>query len=171
MVKTSDLLSQSEARAKEWLASSVVDEASRKQVDALLKREDSKLLIDSFYKTLEFGTGGLRGLMGVGSNCINRYTIGAATQGLANYLKKTFPSSPIQVAIAYDSRNNSKNFAEVTANVFSANGITVYLFPELRPTPLLSFAIRHLKCQSGVVITSFITLASCGGTSWAPSVQ
>ena len=154
MVKTSDLLSQSEARAKEWLASSVVDEASRKQVDALLKQEDSKLLIDSFYQTLEFGTGGLRGLMGVGSNCINRYTIGAATQGLANYLKKTFPSSPIQVAIAYDSRNNSKNFAEVTANVFSANGITVYLFPELRPTPLLSFAIRHLKCQSGVVITA-----------------
>ncbi len=153
MIKTSDLLSQSTTRAKEWLTSSI-DAESKKQVEALLAREDPKLLIDSFYKTLEFGTGGLRGLMGVGSNCINQYTIGAATQGLANYLKKSFPGEAIQVAIAYDSRNKSKYFAEVTANVFSANGITVHIFPELRPTPLLSFAIRHLKCQSGVVITA-----------------
>lgn len=153
MIKTSDLLDQSTTRAKEWLASSI-DADSKKQIEALLAREDPKLLIDSFYKTLEFGTGGLRGLMGIGSNCINRYTIGSATQGLANYLHKSFPGQTIQVAIAYDCRNNSKYFAQVTADVFSANGIIVHLFPELRPTPLLSFAIRHLKCQSGVVITA-----------------
>lgn len=153
MIQTSSLLAQSTARAKEWLAGNIDDE-SKKQVEALLKREDPKLLIDSFYQTLEFGTGGLRGIMGVGSNCINKYTIGSATQGLANYLKKSFPKQTIQVAVGYDSRNNSQYFAQVTADVFSANGITVHLFPELRPTPLLSFAIRHLKCQSGVVITA-----------------
>ncbi len=149
----SDLLAQSTARAKEWLSSNIDDE-SKKQVEALLNRPDPKLLIDSFYQTLEFGTGGLRGIMGVGSNCINRYTIGAATQGLANYLKKSFPDKTISVAVAFDSRNQSAYFAQVTADVFSANGINVHLFPELRPTPLLSFAIRHLKCQSGVVITA-----------------
>lgn len=153
MIQLSDLLAQSTARAKEWLSSNI-DADSKKQVEALLSREDPKLLIDSFYQTLEFGTGGLRGIMGVGSNCINRYTIGAATQGLANYLKKSFPGQEIRVAVAYDSRNNSSYFAQVTADVFSANGITVHLFQELRPTPLLSFAIRHLKCQSGVVITA-----------------
>lgn len=153
MTQTSDLLSQSTARAKEWLSSNI-DTDSKKQVEALLNRPDPKLLIDSFYQTLEFGTGGLRGIMGVGSNCINRYTIGAATQGLANYLKKSFPDKPNSVAVAFDSRNQSAYFAQVTADVFSANGITVHLFPELRPTPLLSFAIRHLKCQSGVVITA-----------------
>jgi phosphoglucomutase len=153
MIQLSDLLASSTARAKEWLASNI-DADSKKQVEALLSREDPKLLIDSFYKTLEFGTGGLRGIMGVGSNCINRYTIGAATQGLANYLKKSFPGQQISVAVAYDSRNNSSYFAQVTADVFSANGITVHLFQELRPTPLLSFAIRYLKCQSGVVITA-----------------
>ena len=148
-----DLLKESKAKATEWLHSSI-DAESKKQVEALLANEDPKKLIDSFYKSLEFGTGGLRGVMGVGSNCINQYTIGSATQGLANYLKKSFSNEPIQVAIAYDSRNNSKLLAEVTANVFSANGITVHIFPELRPTPLLSFAIRHLRCQSGVVITA-----------------
>lgn len=153
MIQTSDLLDLSTARAKEWLASNI-DADTKKQVEALLNRPDPKLLIDSFYQTLEFGTGGLRGIMGAGSNCINRYTIGSATQGLANYLRKCFPNQAVQVAIAYDSRNNSKYFAQVTADVFSANGITVHLFPELRPTPLLSFAIRHLKCQSGVVITA-----------------
>lgn len=153
MIQTSTLLAQSTARAKEWLAGNI-DSESKKQVEALLQREDPKLLIDSFYQTLEFGTGGLRGIMGVGSNCINKYTIGSATQGLANYLKKSFSGQPIQVAVGYDSRNNSRYFAQVTADVFSANGITVHLFPELRPTPLLSFAIRHLKCQSGVVITA-----------------
>lgn len=120
----------------------------------MLDAPDSKQLIDSFYKNLEFGTGGLRGIMGVGSNCINKYTIGAATQGLANYLKKAFPNSSIKVAIAFDSRNNSQSLAQITASVFAANGIQVFLFPELRPTPLLSFAIRYLQCQSGVVITA-----------------
>src|SRR6185369_6010054 len=118
---------------------------SKKQVRELLTGNDNKKLIDSFYRSLEFGTGGLRGIMGFGSNCINQYTIGSATQGLANYLNKSFPNQTIQVAIAHDSRNNSRYLAEVTANVLSANGITVHLFPELRPTPLLSYAIRYLK--------------------------
>src|SRR5258705_11773365 len=140
-------------KANHWLNSNI-DEATKEQVKKLLASPDQKLLIDSFYKDLEFGTGGLRGIMGVGSNCMNQYTIGAATQGLANYLKKSFPSKSIQVAIAYDSRNNSQFFAQITANVFSANGITVHLFSELRHTPLLSSAIRHLKCDSGVAITA-----------------
>ncbi len=148
-----DLLKQSKVKAEEWLAGPI-DEESKKQIRKLLENEDPTVLIDSFYKSLEFGTGGLRGIMGVGSNCINQYTIGSATQGLANYLKKSFSGQTIQVAIAYDCRNNSKYFAQITANVFSANGIIVHLFPELRPTPLLSFAIRYLKCQSGVVITA-----------------
>lgn len=148
-----DLLKQSKTKAEEWLKSNI-DPESKVQINALLEKKDPKQLIDSFYKSLEFGTGGLRGIMGVGSNCMNQYTVGSATQGLANYLKKSFPNQIIQVAIAYDCRNNSKYFADVTANVFSANGIIVHLFPELRPTPLLSFAIRHLKCQSGVVITA-----------------
>lgn len=150
---TTHLHDISKTRANEWL-NGAIDEDAKKQIKALLSREDPKQLIDSFYQTLEFGTGGLRGLMGVGSNCINKYTIGAATQGLANYLKKSFAGQTIQVAIAHDSRNNSRQLAEVTAHVFSANGIIVHLFPELRPTPLLSFAIRYLKCQSGVVITA-----------------
>jgi phosphoglucomutase len=147
------LLESATAKAKHWLNSNV-DDATKEQVRKLLDSSDTKELIDSFYKDLEFGTGGLRGIMGAGSNCMNQYTVGAATQGLANYLKKSFPSKPISAAIAYDSRNNSKFFAQVTANVFSANGITVHLFPDLRPTPLLSFAIRYLKCDSGVVITA-----------------
>jgi phosphoglucomutase len=146
-------LENAQAKANHWLSSNI-DDATKEQVKKLLNSADQKHLIDSFYKDLEFGTGGLRGIMGVGSNCMNQYTIGAATQGLANYLRKSFPSKPIQVAIAYDSRNNSKFFAQITANIFSANGITAYLFSELRPTPLLSFAIRYLKCDSGVVITA-----------------
>src|SRR3989337_462402 len=109
-------------------------------------------LADAFYKNLEFGTGGLRGIMGVGTNRINKYTIGMATQGYANYLKKCFPE--VKVAIAHDSRNNSREFAEITANVFGANNIKVFLFDSLRPTPELSFAIRHLGCQGGVVCTA-----------------
>lgn len=147
------LLENAQAKANHWLNSSI-DDATKEQVKKLLNGTNQNQLIDSFYKDLEFGTGGLRGIMGVGSNCINQYTVGAATQGLANYLKKSFPSKQIQVAIAYDSRNNSKFFAQITANVFSANGIMVHLFPELRPTPLLSFAIRYLKCDSGIVITA-----------------
>jgi phosphoglucomutase len=149
-----NLLEQSQATAHKWLASSVVDEQSKTEIKKLLADADSKSLVDSFYKQLEFGTGGLRGTMGVGSNCINKYTIGSATQGLANYLIKSFPNEEVKVAIAYDSRNRSKELAQITADVFSANGIIAYLFPELRPTPLLSFAIRHLKCLSGVVITA-----------------
>lgn len=148
-----DLLSQSKNRAQTWLTSSVIDEESKKSIRKLLENVDPKQLIDSFYKDLEFGTGGLRGVMGVGSNCMNKFTVGSATQGLANYLKKSV-AGEIKVAIAYDSRNNSKTFAQITADVFSANGIFVYLFPELRPTPLLSFAIRYLKCHSGIVITA-----------------
>lgn len=148
-----DLLTTATQRANSWLQSPAIDDKTKTTIQEMLALDNTKLLIDSFYKDLEFGTGGLRGIMGIGSNCMNRYTIGAATQGLANYLKKSFTGN-IKVAIAYDSRNNSAAFAQVTADIFSANGIEAYLFPELRPTPLLSFAIRHLKCQSGVVITA-----------------
>jgi phosphoglucomutase len=111
-------------------------------------------LTEAFYRDLEFGTGGLRGIMGVGTNRMNKYTVGAATQGLANYLKQQFPNQEISVAIAFDSRNNSSYFADITADVLSANGITCHLFPELRPTPVLSFAVRYLHCQSGVMVTA-----------------
>ncbi len=150
----SELLQQVKTKAQQWLSSNVIDDATKQEVQDLLTRQDSKELIDNFYKDLEFGTGGLRGVMGAGSNCMNRYTVGVATQGLANYLNKNFSGQKISVAIAHDSRNNSRFFAEVVAGVFSANGIQVHMFSELRPTPLLSFAIRYLKCQSGVVITA-----------------
>lgn len=132
-----------------WL-NGAIDEESKAQIRAMSETD----LEDSFYKDLEFGTGGLRGIMGPGSNRINKYTIGMATQGLANYLLKSFPNEDIKVAIAHDSRNNSRFFAETTAAVFSANGIHVYLFDALRPTPELSFAIRELGCKSGVVLTA-----------------
>lgn len=119
-----------------------------------LQRENPNELADAFYRSLEFGTGGLRGIMGVGTNRMNKYTVGMATQGYANYLKQSFPGQEIKVAIAHDSRNNSRLFAEITANVFAANGIKVFLFDDLRPTPELSFTIRHLKCQGGVVCTA-----------------
>ncbi len=134
-----------------WLAGSY-DEGS-KEVIRKMQLENEDGLADAFYKNLEFGTGGLRGIMGVGTNRINRYTIGMATQGYANYLIKSFGEN-VSVAIAHDCRNNSRDFAEITANVFGANGIKVYLFESLRPTPELSFAIRHLKCQGGVVCTA-----------------
>jgi phosphoglucomutase len=136
-------------RIEKWLDGNIDKETK----DAILKLKEDEL-IDSFYKDLEFGTGGLRGIMGPGSNRMNRYTVGMATQGLSNYLKKNFPNEQIKVAIAHDSRNNSSFFANITADVFSANGIKVFLFKELRPTPELSFAIRYLKCHSGVVITA-----------------
>ncbi|MBL7858422.1 MAG: phospho-sugar mutase [Cyclobacteriaceae bacterium] len=150
----SELLQQVQTKANHWLASTVIDNQTKKQVQALLDKSDAKELIDSFYKDLEFGTGGLRGIMGVGSNCMNQFTVGKATQGLANYLNKTYPGKIIKVAIAHDNRNNGRYFAQITANVFAANGIQVYMFPELRPTPLLSFAIRYLKCDSGIVVTA-----------------
>src|SRR5689334_3816972 len=118
-----------------------------------LQKESPDQLADAFYKDLEFGTGGLRGIMGVGTNRMNKYTVGMATQGYANYLKQCFPDG-VSVAIAHDCRNNSRFFAETTANVFAANDIKVYLFEALRPTPELSFTIRHLGCQAGVVLTA-----------------
>ncbi|HEY9123118.1 MAG TPA: phospho-sugar mutase [Bacteroidales bacterium] len=140
-------------RAEEWLQGSY-DEATRQEVKKMLAG-DEKELIDAFYRDLEFGTGGLRGIMGVGTNRMNIYTVGKATQGLATYLKKNFPDLPvIKVAVAHDSRNNSRLFAETTARIFAANGIKVFLFESLRPTPELSFSIRHFGCQSGVVITA-----------------
>ncbi len=128
------------------------DEATKEEIKKLQQDNPSELA-DAFYKNLEFGTGGLRGLMGVGTNRMNKYTVGMATQGYANYLKQCFPGG-VSVAIAHDSRNNSRFFAETTANVFAANGVKVYLFEALRPTPELSFAIRTLKCQGGVVCTA-----------------
>lgn len=139
-------------KAQQWLNSNI-DEATRNEIDKMLQAE-SEELTDAFYKDLEFGTGGLRGIMGVGSNRINKYTIGMATQGLANYLLKVYGKQQISVAIAHDSRNNSKFFGQITADVFSANGIKVYFFEDLRPTPELSFAVRHFGCQGGVVITA-----------------
>lgn len=150
----SDLLQNVKAKAQQWLDSPVIDSDTKQKVQALLNNSDTKELVDNFYKDLEFGTGGLRGIMGVGSNTMNKYTVGVATQGLANYLLKTYPGKTIKVALAHDSRNNSPYFTQIVADVFSANGIEVYKFAELRPTPLLSFAIRYLKCDSGVVITA-----------------
>ncbi len=139
-------------RVQQWLTGNY-DATTKAEIEKLQKDNEEEL-VDSFYRNLEFGTGGLRGLMGVGSNRMNKYTVGTATQGLANYLKKSFPNEQTKVAIAHDSRNNSRFFAEVTANVFAANGIDVFLFDALRPTPELSFAIRHLGCHSGVVVTA-----------------
>ncbi|MBC5992524.1 phospho-sugar mutase [Pontibacter cellulosilyticus] len=136
-----------------WLAGNY-DEQTKSEINGLLERNEHESLSDAFYKDLEFGTGGLRGIMGAGSNRMNRYTLGMATQGLCNYLKQNFPNEQIKVAIAHDCRNNSDLFARIAAEIFSANGIKVYLFSELRPTPELSFAIRHLGCQSGVVVTA-----------------
>ena len=135
-----------------WLNGSF-DEEVKKQIREM-QNNNSDDLVDAFYRNLEFGTGGLRGIMGVGTNRMNKYTVGMATQGYANYLKKSFPNEEVRVAIAHDSRNNSRFFAETAANVFAANGIKVFLFEDLRPTPELSFAIRHLKCQGGVVCTA-----------------
>src|SRR5690348_8270675 len=129
------------------------DEQTKAEIRKLQK-EHPEELTDAFYRNLEFGTGGLRGIMGVGTNRMNKYTVGMATQGFANYLRKTYGNAEIKVAIAHDSRNNSRFFAETTANVFAANGIKVYLFESLRPTPELSFAIRYLKCNGGVVCTA-----------------
>ena len=139
-------------KAQSWLDGHY-DEATKKQVKYLMDN-DMKELVESFYKDLEFGTGGLRGIMGVGSNRMNVYTVGAATQGLSNYLKKNFAGERVRVAVAHDSRNNSRMFAERVADIFASNGFQVFLFDALRPTPELSFAIRELKCHSGVVVTA-----------------
>ncbi len=140
------------AKAQQWLDGNY-DAETKAQVKYLIEN-DPKELVESFYKDLEFGTGGLRGIMGVGSNRMNVYTVGMATQGLANYLKKNFEGEQIRVAIGHDSRNNSRKFSEHVADIFASNGFTVFLFDALRPTPELSFAIRELKCHSGVVVTA-----------------
>ncbi len=148
------LLTQVTNKANSWLEGEY-DAETKKEVRQLLDNEDKTPLIDAFYKDLEFGTGGLRGIMGAGSNRMNIYTVGSATQGLSNYLKKEFVNqNQIKVVVGYDCRNNSRKFAEIAADVFSANGIKVYLFENLRPTPVISYAIRKLGCQSGIMITA-----------------
>ena len=148
------LLHKVTEKAQKWLAGNY-DEETKKEVEKMLNDEDKSLLIDAFYRELEFGTGGLRGIMGAGSNRVNIYTVGSATQGLANYLLQEFEDLPeIKVVIGHDSRNNSRKFSEISADIFSANGIKVYLFEDLRPTPEVSYAIRKLGCQSGIMITA-----------------
>jgi len=146
-------MTTSESKAEGWLKSAAVDEKTKEAIRTM-KEEQPDEFEESFYKDLEFGTGGLRGIMGIGTNRMNRYTIGMATQGLANYLNKTFTDQGICIAIAHDSRNNSDVFAKTVADVFTANGIKVYFFDGLRPTPELSFAIRHLNAKSGIVLTA-----------------
>lgn len=154
-MEKSDLISKCEQVAQSWVASSFYDEGTKQEVKRMLECEDKTELIDSFYRTLEFGTGGLRGIMGPGTNRMNIYTVGAATQGLSNYLNKNFENlSQISVVVGHDCRNNSRLFAETAAKIFSANGIKVYLFESMRPTPEMSFAIRHLGCQSGIILTA-----------------
>lgn len=148
------LIKQVTEKADKWLAPAY-DVETRAEVKRMQDNPDKTELIETFYKDLEFGTGGLRGIMGVGSNRMNIYTVGAATQGLSNYLNKNFKElKQIAVVVGYDCRNNSRKFAEISANIFSANGIKVYLFEDLRPTPEVSFAIRKLGCQSGIILTA-----------------
>lgn len=145
-------MTEARQRAESWL-NGAYDEESKAQIQSWID-SDSPELEDAFYKDLEFGTGGMRGIMGVGTNRVNRYTLGAATQGLSNYMQESFPGEELKVAIAYDCRNNSKELSQLVAEVFSANGIRVFLFEDLRPTPELSFAVRHLDCHAGVVLTA-----------------
>ena len=153
MENNAELIAQCEARAKEWLSPSF-DEQTRSEV-AMLDSEDKTALIDAFYQNLEFGTGGLRGIMGAGTNRMNVYIVGMATQGFANYILKAFPGrKDLAVVVGHDCRNNGRLFAETVANIFSANGIKVYLFESLRPTPEISFAIRQLGAQAGVNVTA-----------------
>lgn len=154
MANNAELIALCEQKAKQWLAPAF-DEETQNEVKAKIEAEDKTDLIDSFYKDLEFGTGGLRGIMGAGSNRMNIYTVGMATQGFANYLKKNFQNrADISVVVCHDCRNNSRKFAESVADIFTANGIKVYLFDDMRPTPECSFGIRHLGCQAGVNITA-----------------
>lgn len=153
-MENNELLELVKSKAQIWLSDSY-DEETRKEVQALLDNEDPTDLIEAFYKDLEFGTGGLRGIMGVGINRMNIYTVGAATQGLSNYLKKEFADlEQIKVVIGYDCRNNSRKFADISADIFSANGIKVYMFESLRPTPEMSYTIRKMGCQSGIILTA-----------------
>ncbi len=154
-MENQELIKQCEKVAAEWMTSPLYDKDTQTAVKAMVENADKTDLIDSFYRTLEFGTGGLRGIMGPGTNRMNIYTVGAATQGLSNYLNKCFKDKgQISVVVGHDCRNNSRLFAETSANIFSANGIKVYLFDDMRPTPEMSFAIRHLGCQSGIILTA-----------------
>ena len=154
MENNSQLIAQCEVKAQQWL-SPAFDEETRQQVQAMLDKEDKTDLIDAFYQNLEFGTGGLRGIMGAGTNRMNKYIVGMATQGFANYLLKAYPGkSDLAVVVGHDCRNNGRMFAETVADIFSANGIKAYLFESLRPTPEISFAIRQLHCQAGVNVTA-----------------
>ncbi|MDD5824968.1 MAG: phospho-sugar mutase [Prevotellaceae bacterium] len=154
MENNSQLIAQCEAKAQQWL-SPAFDEETRKQVQEMLDKEDKTDLIDAFYQNLEFGTGGLRGIMGAGTNRMNKYIVGMATQGFANYLLKAYPGkTDLAVVVGHDCRNNGRMFAETVADIFSANGIKAYLFESLRPTPEISFAIRQLNCQAGVNVTA-----------------
>ena len=154
MENNSQLIAQCEAKAQQWL-SPAFDEETRKQVQEMLDNEDKTDLIDAFYQNLEFGTGGLRGIMGAGTNRMNKYIVGMATQGFANYLLKAYPGkTDLAVVVGHDCRNNGRMFAETVADIFSANGIRAYLFESLRPTPEISFAIRQLNCQAGVSVTA-----------------
>ena len=153
-MENEELIKQCTEKAQKWLAPEY-DAETQAEVKRMLENPDKTDLIEAFYKDLEFGTGGLRGIMGVGSNRMNIYTVGAATQGLSNYLNKCFAGRDnISVVVGYDCRNNSQKFAEISANIFSANGIKVYLFEDMRPTPEMSFAIRRLGCQSGIILTA-----------------
>ena len=154
MENNSQLIAQCEAKAQQWL-SPAFDEETRKQVQEMLDKEDKTDLVDAFYQNLEFGTGGLRGIMGAGTNRMNKYIVGMATQGFANYLLKAYPGKKdLAVVVGHDCRNNGRMFAETVADIFSANGIKAYLFESLRPTPEISFAIRQLGCQAGVNVTA-----------------
>ena len=149
-----ELIKYCEAEAQKWLASDVYDAETKAEVKSMLDNEDKTALIDAFYQTLEFGTGGLRGIMGVGNNRMNKYVVGMATQGFANYINKVCPKGKKSVVVGHDCRNNGRMFAETVANIFSANGLQVYLFESLRPTPEISFAIRQLGCIAGVNVTA-----------------
>lgn len=154
-MENQELIARCEATAREWMTSPLFDADTQAEVKALIDNPDKTGLIDAFYRSLEFGTGGLRGIMGAGTNRMNIYTVGAATQGLSNYLNQNFADKDqISVVVGHDCRNNSRLFAETCANIFSANGIKVYLFDDMRPTPEMSFAIRHLGCQSGIILTA-----------------
>ncbi len=148
-----ELIKQVTEKANQWL-SPAYNAETQAEIKRMLEAEDKTELIECFYKDLEFGTGGLRGIMGAGSNRMNIYTVGAATQGLSNYINKQFPNKQMSVVVGHDCRNNSRLFAEISANIFSANGIKVYLFEDLRPTPEMSFAIRELGCVSGIILTA-----------------
>ncbi len=154
-MENQELIKQCEAKAREWMTSPLYDAETKAEVSRMLESDDKTALIDAFYQNLTFGTGGLRGIMGAGTNRMNIYTVGAATQGLSNYLNKCFADrKDISVVVGHDCRNNSRLYAETAAHMFTANGIKVYLFDDMRPTPEMSFAIRHFGCQSGIILTA-----------------